>query len=76
MIRHGNGECTYANGSKFVGRYEWDIPRHGVWFGDGWVYEGEFLAVTKDGNSTSTSLSVFSIDTRKCSLSWLELADS
>eukprot|EP00804_Cyclotella_cryptica_P002554 CCRYP_010387-RA/>CCRYP_010387-RA protein AED:0.10 eAED:0.10 QI:0/-1/0/1/-1/1/1/0/655 len=53
-VRHGHGECSYANGMKFVGRYEWDSPVVGVWFGDGWVYEGECIKMdenTREGVS-------------------------
>jgi hypothetical protein len=54
MIRHGNGECAHADGSKFVGRYEWDTPRRGVWFGDGWVYEGEFARVAPEKETSAS----------------------
>lgn len=39
---------------KFVGRYEWDHPARGVWFADGWVYEGELI---KMDENTRDSLS-------------------
>jgi hypothetical protein len=39
----GEKECgskKECGSIKFVGRYEWDTPKTGIWFGNEWVYEG------------------------------------
>lgn len=71
LVRHGNGECVYPHDCcnsedggtvKFVGRYEHDVPRHGIWFGNGWVYEGDLSIVSeieiqqkRNGSNTATT---------------------
>ena len=63
-VRHGRGECTYptAQGSmKFVGRYEYDLPRWGIWFGEGWVYEGDLAECREE---TTVSLAGGSLETK------------
>ena len=49
-----------------MGRYEWDLPRWGIWFGDGWVYEGDLAeAVEKEITTTTTSISSSVMSTSK-----------
>ena len=50
-MKHGpNGECQYSNGYVFKGIYEYDIPKYGVWEGDGWRYEGGLVIVSSADN--------------------------
>jgi hypothetical protein len=67
LLRHGReATCTYPNGMKFEGDFEWDRPKKGTWTnGEEWTYEGTFVEAT---GASIDSESIWSFSTRGSSV--------